>query len=158
MLTSCRDDIRTKHWLPGFGMSSLLCTVIVSTWFGMRWWEAVIAIAFGIPLAIICVQCNGETDNTPTGAIGKMSQLLFAIVTPNAPVPNLMAANIAAAGSFSLRSRLAPATAAALSLALVGGWTCVGLSVMCVCVCVCVYCQAVVSPRTSCSRSRPGTS
>jgi hypothetical protein len=48
------------------------------------------------------LQCAGETDTSPTGAVGKMSQLLFAVLSPHHAVPNLMSANIAAAGAVDL--------------------------------------------------------
>ncbi len=45
---------------------------VVTLWFDMRVWESIVAILFGIPLAVICIQCTGETDTTPTGAVGKV--------------------------------------------------------------------------------------
>eukprot|EP00500_Bicosoecida_sp_ms1_P002481 CAMPEP_0203807002 /NCGR_PEP_ID=MMETSP0115-20131106/820_1 /ASSEMBLY_ACC=CAM_ASM_000227 /TAXON_ID=33651 /ORGANISM="Bicosoecid sp, Strain ms1" /LENGTH=768 /DNA_ID=CAMNT_0050715669 /DNA_START=41 /DNA_END=2343 /DNA_ORIENTATION=- len=88
-----------KVWGVGLLASSALCVTVVTLYFDMEWWDVVIAIVFGIPLSVICIQCTGETDTTPTGAVGKMSQLLFAVLTPHAPIPNLMAANIAASGA-----------------------------------------------------------
>lgn len=88
-----------KVWGSGMALSSVFTVVVVTIWFGMKWWEVVVAVVFGVFLSIICIQCTGETDTTPTGAVGKMSQLMFAGLSPHQPVPNLMAANIAAAGS-----------------------------------------------------------
>jgi hypothetical protein len=45
---------------------------VVTLWFDMKVWESIVAILFGIPLAVICIQCTGETDTTPTGAVGKV--------------------------------------------------------------------------------------
>ncbi len=67
-----RDDVKTSTWLSGFVISSIMCTIIVTLWFDMSWWESIIAILFGIPLSVICIQCTGETDTTPTGAVGKV--------------------------------------------------------------------------------------
>lgn len=93
------DRVPVKIWATGLLLSSVLCVVIVTLYFDMKWWEVIIAIVFGIPLSVIAIQCTGETDTTPTGAVGKMSQLLFAFLTPHMPIPNLMAANIAASGA-----------------------------------------------------------
>ncbi len=81
-----RQDVPQRVWLSGFAASSLMCTVVVTVWFDMRWYESVIAILFGIPLAVICIQCTGETDTTPTGAVGKVrsSRRDF----PSAPRPH----------------------------------------------------------------------
>jgi uncharacterized oligopeptide transporter (OPT) family protein len=93
------QQVRPAIWVTGLLVSSTFCVVVVSAYFGMRWWEVIIAIVFGFPLSVICIQCTGETDATPTGAVGKMSQLLFAAISPANPIPNLMAASIASAGA-----------------------------------------------------------
>ena len=72
LLPLFRDDVKTSTWVVGFAASSVMCTIIVTLWFDMSWWESIIAILFGIPLAVICIQCTGETDTTPTGAVGKV--------------------------------------------------------------------------------------
>lgn len=69
-----------KVWFTGFIVSSAACITIVTLWFDMKVWEAIIAVLLGIPLAIICVQCTGETDTTPTGAVGKVLEPLCVIV------------------------------------------------------------------------------
>lgn len=61
-----------RVWLTGWLLSSAACVTSVTLWFDMRLWEAVIALLFGIPLAVICIQCTGETDNSPIGAVGKV--------------------------------------------------------------------------------------
>jgi hypothetical protein len=64
--------VPVKIWASGFFLSSIMCVIIVTLWFDMRLWEAIVAILFGIPLAVICIQCSGETDTTPLGAVGKV--------------------------------------------------------------------------------------
>jgi hypothetical protein len=74
----CSDtDIATSTWVSGFVASTVFCMVVVVMWFDMLWYEAVIAIVLGMPLAVICVQCTGETDTAPTGAVGKVRRRLL---------------------------------------------------------------------------------
>ena len=42
----------------------------------------------------MAVQCAGETDINPIGAMGKVAQLLFAVLAPRDIVTNLMAAAV----------------------------------------------------------------
>ena len=46
-------------------------------------------------------RATGETDTTPTGAMGKIAQLLFAVLSPKNIQVNLMTASIAANGASS---------------------------------------------------------
>eukprot|EP00854_Cymbomonas_tetramitiformis_P002882 gene2882-3688_t len=50
-------------------------------------------------LSYVAVQCAGETDINPIGPMGKVTQLLFAILAPGNMVANLMTAAVAAAGA-----------------------------------------------------------
>ena len=58
--------------MTDMAISSIMCVVVVTVYFDMRWWEVIVAVCFGIPLSIICIQCTGETDTTPSGAVGKV--------------------------------------------------------------------------------------
>jgi len=42
-------------------------------------------------MSYIAVRCTGETDINPIGPMGKIIQLIFALVAPGAIVTNLMA-------------------------------------------------------------------
>ena len=37
-------------------LSSVFTVVVVTIWFGMKWWEVVFAVVFGVFLSIICIQ------------------------------------------------------------------------------------------------------
>jgi uncharacterized oligopeptide transporter (OPT) family protein len=58
-----------------------------------------VSVAFAFLVSLVCCRATGETDNTPIGAMGKLTQLLFAVLPGASGVAttNLMAAGTTAA-------------------------------------------------------------
>ncbi len=69
--------------------------------FGMPVWETVIAVALSFWLALVACRVTGETDTTPVGAMGKVTQLIFGALHPGNVNVNLMSANITAGAATS---------------------------------------------------------
>jgi putative OPT family oligopeptide transporter len=69
--------------------------------FGMPVWETVIAVALTFWLALVACRVTGETDTTPVGAMGKVTQLIFGALHPGNVDVNLMSANITAGAATS---------------------------------------------------------
>src|SRR5947208_7264875 len=69
--------------------------------FGMPVWEEVIAVALSFWLALVACRVTGETDTTPVGAMGKVTQLTFGALHPGNVNVNLMSANITAGAATS---------------------------------------------------------
>lgn len=62
-------------------------------------WLGFVAVAFSFVAALVCCRATGETDTTPVGAVGKLTQLLYAVL-PGAQgviTTNLMSAGTTAA-------------------------------------------------------------
>jgi putative OPT family oligopeptide transporter len=55
---------------------------------------AVIGVLLSFLMAIVAGRVTGETNNTPVGAMGKVTQLTFGILDPGNVASNLMAANV----------------------------------------------------------------
>lgn len=64
--------------------------------FGVSWWAGLIAVAMSFVLSLVASRATGETDTTPIGAMGKVMQLLFAVLAPRNVAANLASAGIAA--------------------------------------------------------------
>jgi len=64
--------------------------------FQMPVWETVVAVLLSFALALVACRVTGETDTTPIGAMGKITQLTFGAIAPGNMNVNLMAANITA--------------------------------------------------------------
>src|SRR5208282_3105603 len=69
--------------------------------FGMPLWQSTIAVALSFFLALVACRVTGETDTTPTGAMGKVTQLTFGALSPGNMNVNLMSANITASAASS---------------------------------------------------------
>ena len=69
--------------------------------FGMPVWQSAIAVALSFLLALVACRVTGETDTTPVGAMGKVTQLAFGALSPGNVNVNLMSANITAGAATS---------------------------------------------------------
>jgi OPT family oligopeptide transporter len=69
--------------------------------FGMPYWQTAAAVIFSFVLALVACRVTGETDTTPVGAMGKITQLLFGAVSPGNMNVNLMSAAVTAAAASS---------------------------------------------------------
>lgn len=72
--------------------------------FGMAWWASALAVVMTFFLALVASRVTGETDITPTGAMGKVVQLTYGAITPPGPGAvdlNLASANIAAGAALA---------------------------------------------------------
>ena len=69
--------------------------------FGMPYWQSVIAVILSFALALVACRVTGETDTTPIGAMGKVTQLTFGALNPGNMNVNLMSANITAGAAGS---------------------------------------------------------
>ncbi|HEV2695041.1 MAG TPA: OPT family oligopeptide transporter [Verrucomicrobiae bacterium] len=69
--------------------------------FGMPYWQSALAVVMSFALALVACRVTGETDTTPIGAMGKVTQLTFGALNPGNMNVNLMSANITAASAAS---------------------------------------------------------
>jgi uncharacterized oligopeptide transporter (OPT) family protein len=93
-----------NSWLIGGLIPITLGTLLVlSLGFHVSIWLGLIAVAMSFVVSLVCCRATGETDTTPVGAVGKMTQLLYAVL-PGAKfnaVINLMAAGTTASAGAS---------------------------------------------------------
>ncbi len=76
---------------------ALILSVALQTWlFGIAWWAAVFAVLLSFVLAIVATRVSGETNVTPVGPMGKVTQLLFAVMLPKNASANLLGASVTA--------------------------------------------------------------
>lgn len=97
--------ISLRVTLIGVLLSSILCVVSVRAVFGsiVPYYATIIAIILALLFSVMGVRALGETDLNPVSGIGKLSQLIFALIIPsNHPskiLINLIAGGIAEAGA-----------------------------------------------------------
>lgn len=87
----------TRNWFLFSLTLALIFAVILQTWFfGIAWWAAAVAVLLSFALAVVSTRVSGETNVSPVGAMGKVTQLIFAGIAPASPSANLMTASVTA--------------------------------------------------------------
>ena len=78
------------------GLIALTPVVVFLEWFifGIKAWMGLISVVLGFFIAIVACRVTGETDTTPTGALGKITQITFGVLDPGNATTNLMTANV----------------------------------------------------------------
>ncbi|KAJ1026723.1 hypothetical protein NDA16_002321 [Ustilago loliicola] len=93
-----------KTWVvSGLVASTLIAVVLIYIAFGPEGispWASLLGIMLASLFAILGVRALGETDLNPVSGIGKISQLIFALVQPGNVVANLIAGGISEAGAM----------------------------------------------------------
>jgi uncharacterized oligopeptide transporter (OPT) family protein len=64
--------------------------------FQIQWWAGLIAVGMSFVLSLVACRTTGETDTTPVGPMGKVMQLLFAVISPGNVTHNLVSAGVGA--------------------------------------------------------------
>jgi len=85
------------------GMAFATVGLVLTGWFafGISPLLGVVAVALSFVLAIVACRATGETDTTPVGAMGKITQLTYGALAPSNVATNLMAASITAGAAGS---------------------------------------------------------
>ena len=90
-----RDIEAPQSWfIGGTLLSGGACVLLGWLFFDIRWWMGVIAVILTFFLALIASRATGETDITPTGAMGKITQLVYGLLAPASMKINLMTASL----------------------------------------------------------------
>jgi putative OPT family oligopeptide transporter len=62
----------------------------------VHWWMGVLAVLLTWVLSVVACRATGETNTTPTGALGKVTQLTYGVIAPSNMTTNLMTASVTA--------------------------------------------------------------
>lgn len=85
-------DVRAL-WLA-FVIVMVVVVMAQRTIFAIGLLEAILAVVLSYVLAIVAARVSGETAITPIGALGKITQLSFGVISPGQVTTNLMTANV----------------------------------------------------------------
>lgn len=88
------DGFVTRYFLVGLVVVLALSVALQNALFDIEPWIAALGVLTTFLLAIVAARVSGETNTTPVGAMGKVTQLMFAALSPGQPAANLMAANV----------------------------------------------------------------
>jgi putative OPT family oligopeptide transporter len=88
-------------FLAGQLVSLVAFALLAHATFQMPYWQSTVAVLLTFFLALVACRVTGETDTTPIGAMGKVTQLIFGVLSPGNMNVNLMSANITAGAASS---------------------------------------------------------
>lgn len=91
--------VPTVWWGGGLAAAAVFCACVVSPMFAIPLWQIVLSVVLSCLVAIIAVRALGQTDLNPVSGVGKLSQVIFAVVAPGHIVTNLVAGALAEAGA-----------------------------------------------------------
>ncbi len=89
-------DVPNSWFIWGTLVSGLAVLLLLWYNFGTTLWMGFVAIALSFVLALVAARATGETDTTPVGAMGKITQLTYGILAPSNMITNLMTASVTA--------------------------------------------------------------
>lgn len=94
-------EVPGSWFAAGFVVTGLAAVVLQIWFFGIHWWMGALAVVMSFFLAIVACRATGETDITPVGAMGKITQLMYGGIAPGNMTANLMTANVTAGAATS---------------------------------------------------------
>jgi len=89
-------EVPSSWFITGTALSGLGCIMVLHYAFQTSWWMGLVAVIMTFFLAIVAARATGESDITPIGAMGKITQLTFGILSPSNMTTNLMTASVTA--------------------------------------------------------------
>jgi OPT family oligopeptide transporter len=78
------------------GLAALTPVIVLLEWllFGIHPLMGLFSVVLGFFISIVACRATGETDTTPSGALGKITQVTFGMLDPGNATTNLMTANV----------------------------------------------------------------
>jgi OPT family oligopeptide transporter len=89
-------EVPASWFVAGTLAAGTACVVLGHWLFGITWWMGILAVFVTFFLSIVAARATGETDITPIGAMGKITQLMYGVVARADITTNLMTASITA--------------------------------------------------------------
>lgn len=68
--------------------------ILMSYLFAIPWWAGLVAVPLAVIMGFVAARVTGETDVTPTKALGPVTQLVYGVMTPGNLSGNIMSANV----------------------------------------------------------------
>ncbi len=89
-------EVPTRWFAWGLAGSTIACVWMQHAWFGVPIGLGVVSVGAAFVLSVVAARATGETNVTPIGAMGKITQLLFGVLLPGNAAANLMTATVTA--------------------------------------------------------------
>jgi OPT family oligopeptide transporter len=94
-------EVPNSWFVAGMIVSACGVIFVANSQFNVPVHLGVLAVALTFILALVACRATGESDITPTGAMGKIMQLTYGVLIPQSATANLMTAGITAGAASS---------------------------------------------------------
>lgn len=82
-------------WFPaGFVVLAPVVTGLMVWLFQIPLWAGLVAVPLAVAMGFVAARVTGETDITPTKALGPVTQMIYGVLTPGNVAGNIMSANV----------------------------------------------------------------
>lgn len=82
-------------WFPaGFIVFGPVVVALMMILFGIPWWASLMALPLSVVMGVVAARVTGETDVTPTKALGPATQFIYGAALPGNLTANVMGANV----------------------------------------------------------------
>jgi OPT family oligopeptide transporter len=91
----------TSWFLAGQIVSLVVMALMAKQMFDMPYWLAALALVMSFFLALVACRVTGETDTTPVGSMGQLTQMTVGAIHPGSATTTLMSANVVSSAAIS---------------------------------------------------------
>ncbi len=79
----------------------IVLAILAKATFDIPYWVAALALVMSFILALVACRVTGETDTTPVGAMGQITQMTIGALHPGSATTTLMSANVVSSAAIS---------------------------------------------------------
>jgi OPT family oligopeptide transporter len=94
-------EVPGSWFMAGLIVSGIGIVAVQVFDFSISWWMGALSVIMTFFLSVVACRATGETDITPIGAMGKITQLSYGIIAPSNIAANLMTAGVTAGAAAS---------------------------------------------------------
>lgn len=98
---TARAEVPMSWFMAGVGGAGTVLVIIAWQAFEVPPLYGALAVFLTFFLALVAARATGESDFTPTGALGKVMQLTYGVLIPQSMTANLMTASITSSSASS---------------------------------------------------------
>ncbi|RPH93177.1 OPT family oligopeptide transporter [candidate division KSB1 bacterium] len=100
-------EIPMTWFITGFVIFGFAAAIMLLWMFSIKWYIGLIAVILTFFLAAVAARASAEIGINPIGAMGKVTQLTYGVITPGNVSANLMAAGVTAGAACSCADTIA---------------------------------------------------
>lgn len=94
-------EVPQSWFVWGVFISGVAIVWLSHQYFFVPWYLGIVAVAMTYFLSLVACRVTGESDITPIGAMGKITQLTYGVLVPQSATANLMTAGVTSSAAIS---------------------------------------------------------